>query len=94
MPKRVDANQKEIVKTLRSLGATVLILSDVGSGCPDICVGYRGRNFLVEIKDGSKPPSKQALTADEVKFHQGWKGHVCIINSIDTALRLLNQQGG
>lgn len=94
MAKRVDANQREIVKTLRSLGGTVLILSEVGKGCPDICLGYRGKNYLIEIKDGSKPPSKQALTSDESKFHLAWKGQVCIINSIDNAVKFLNEQAG
>ena len=89
MPKRVDANQKEIVKTFRDCGATVLILSEVGRGCPDICVGIFGQNFLVEIKDGAQPPSKQKLTDAEIEFFEKWKGQVQIIKSVDEAVRFI-----
>ena len=38
---RVDANQPEIVKALRGVGATVQHLHKVGQGCPDLMVGWR-----------------------------------------------------
>ena len=50
MPKRVDMNQPEIVADLRGIGATVQHLHMVGKGCPDILVGFRGNNWLFEIK--------------------------------------------
>lgn len=90
MPKRVDDNQVEIVKTFRSIGFSVLILSDVGNGCPDIMVGFRGVNYLVEIKDGKKSPSKQRLTPHEEEFHQSWRGQVVIIRSIDEVLSFVS----
>ena len=83
MAKRTDSNQTVIVKCLRKLGCSVQILSDVGKGCPDIVVGYRGRNFLFEIKDGEKPPSARKLTEYEQYFFDTWNGQVCIINSTD-----------
>lgn len=86
---RVDRNQPEIVKTFRSLGATVQPLHTIGKGCPDIVVGYRGRNYLVEIKDGTLPPSKRALTSDELMWHATWEGHVCIVDSEQAARELL-----
>lgn len=89
--KRTDANQGEIVKALRDMKATVQILSAVGKGCPDILIGYRGHNFLAEIKDGKKPPSARKLTEDEAKFHDEWKGHVCILNSIEDAINLITK---
>ena len=52
---RVDDNQQAIVQGLRAAGCTVQSLADIGKGCPDIIVGLRSRNFLLEIKDGSKP---------------------------------------
>ncbi len=42
---KVDANQKEIVDTLRQLGAGVLVLSGVGDGAPDIAAGFPGGCF-------------------------------------------------
>lgn len=91
MPKRVDANQPDIVRLFRQMGCSVLILSEVGKGCPDICVGYHGQNFLVEIKDGSKPLSKQKLTPDERKFFAEWRGHVEVIRSVDDVIRFIRE---
>lgn len=54
MARRIDENQPEIVKTFRQLGASVLILSNLGKGCPDICCGIFGKNYLFEIKNGKK----------------------------------------
>lgn len=90
MPKRVDANQKTIVETFRKLGCSVLILSDVGKGCPDLCVGWDGKCYLIEVKDGTKTPSKRKLTAAEQLFFDNWKGHASIIESVDEVIRFVN----
>lgn len=89
MPKRVDTNQPEIVNALRKVGATVAPTHTLGRGFPDLVVGFRGYNYLLEIKDGSKPPSKRKLTPDELKWHEEWNGQVAIVNSIDEALRVI-----
>ena len=89
MAKRVDANQAEIVKALRQIGATVQHLHEVGRGCPDILVGFRGKNIAMEIKDGKKIPSKRKLTKDETNWHADWRGQVDIVESIDDALSVL-----
>ena len=83
---RVDANQTEIVAALRGAGATVEHLHAVGSGCPDLLVGHRAVNHLLEVKDGSKPPSKQKLTPDQIEWHRDWRGKVVTVNSIEQAL--------
>ncbi len=102
-PKRVDANQKVIVAALEDAGATVTHLHEVGKGCPDILVGYgkqehetllevvytEGSNYLMEIKDGSKPPSKRKLTPAQKKWHNEWRGQVAIVYDIDDALRVI-----
>jgi hypothetical protein len=90
MAKRVDANQSAIVAALRQCGATVAITSSLGEGFVDIVVGYGGRNYLVEIKDGSQPESAQKLTPDEAKFHEKWRGQVAIIRSVQEAINFLN----
>lgn len=86
MAKRVDANQSQIVYVLRAVGATVQTLHEVGHGCPDLLVSYRGINYLLECKDGSKAPSAQKLTPDEVKWHENWRGQVAVVRSPDEAL--------
>ncbi|WP_435170784.1 hypothetical protein [Falsirhodobacter sp. 1013] len=82
---KVDANQPEIVKALRKAGASVQPLHSVGSGCPDLLVGYRGINLAIEVKDGAKPPSARKLTADQVEWHAGWRGQVAVVASVAEA---------
>lgn len=86
---KIDANQNEIVAALRKIGCSVQILSSVGRGCPDILAGFRGKNFLIEIKDGSKPPSGQKLTPDQVEWHANWNGQVNVANSVEAAIEIV-----
>lgn len=84
--RRVDDNQAAVVAALRQVGASVQILSAVGQGCPDILAGYRGVNVLLEIKDGSKPPSARVLTPDEHDWQIAWRGQVTTVKNADEAL--------
>jgi hypothetical protein len=83
---RIDDNQHAIVTALRSIGCSVQSLASVGKGCPDILVGRLGRNYLMEIKDGNKPPSERALTQHEVDWHEDWRGDVVVVCSVDDAI--------
>lgn len=86
---RIDSNQPQIVAALRELGASVLHLHTIGKGAPDILIGYQGKNALVELKDGDKPPSARKLTPDEQKFHAEWRGQVAIIESVEEAVAFI-----
>lgn len=90
---KVDANQSDIVKALRAVGATVQVLSDVGKGCPDLLVGRAGKNYLLEIKDGDKAKSKRKLTPDQVEWHQEWCGQVAVVECVDDALVAVGLMG-
>lgn len=72
---KVDANQPEIVDALRAAGCFVTSLAGIGKGVPDVLVGSDGKWFLMEIKDGSKPPGQRKLTDDEIKWHQKASQH-------------------
>ena len=76
---RIDANQTAVITALRKLGCSVQSLASVGDGCPDILVGWRGRNFLMEVKDGEKAPSDRKLTAAEAHFLATWKGGPAVV---------------
>jgi hypothetical protein len=89
MPKRVDANQTVVVAALRAVGAEVCHLHAVGRGVPDLLIGFRGQNFLLEVKDAAQPPSKRKLTPDERVWHDRWRGQVWIVCSADDALRAI-----
>jgi Holliday junction resolvase len=87
---KVDANQQKIVEILRAAGATVQSLAAVGYGCPDLLVGWGGKTLLMEIKDGSKVPSAQRLTDDQIKWHGAWMGGpLAVVDGPEAALRML-----
>lgn len=89
---KVDANQAEIVEALRKAGCTVEPrLSKVGAGVPDLLVyaPNLGRDILIEVKDGSLPPSKRQLTPHQKKWHRSWGGKVFIVNDVTEALRVV-----
>ena len=88
---RIDANQPEIVLALRKLGASVQPIHTIGKGCPDLLVGFKGRNVLLEVKDGNKSPSARALTCDETEWIANWRGSVHVVESVEQAIsKLLN----
>lgn len=84
---RIDKNHNEIVKALRQVGCSVQSLATIGKGCPDAVIGWRGSNYLVEIKNGSKPPSQRKLTPDEQTWIVAWKGQVTVVGSIEEAFK-------
>ena len=89
-PKKVDANQAQIVKQLRRIpGISVAHTHIIGKGFPDFVVGYKGLNHLVEVKDGNKPKSRKKLTPDEEKFHSEWRGSILIAETIDDILKYI-----
>jgi hypothetical protein len=84
-----DGNQTEIVKALRDAGASVQLLSMVGDGCPDLLVGFRGRNYLLEVKDGRLPPSARKLTPDQKDWHEAWRGQARVVTNLFEALEAI-----
>ena len=88
---RIDSNQNEIVDALRRCGASVLITSQL-KNCFDILVGYKGVNYIIEIKDGSKPPSQRKLTTGEKRFRDEWKGgKYYVVESVEEAINLITK---
>ena len=45
--KKVDKNQKDVVKALRDYGADVFLLHMVGGGIPDLMVCYEEQTILI-----------------------------------------------
>lgn len=90
---RVDANQGAVVAALRAVGCFVQSLAMVGQGCPDLLVAYRRRWFLLEVKDGARPPSERRLTADEQEWHQRAArcAPVHVVETVEQALAVVTQ---
>jgi Holliday junction resolvase len=88
---KIDANQSEIVKELRKVGAFVQSLATIGKGCPDLLVGYRGNWFLMEVKDAKKAQSQRELTQDEMDWilRAAKSGPVHIVETVAQALGVL-----
>lgn len=82
---KVDDNQKMIVRYLRDKGVSVAVTSSAGKGFPDIVCGYKGKNIMLEIKDGAKPKSQQLLTPEQRIWHYDWKGQITVVNSPEAA---------
>ena len=74
-----DANEPEIVEALEAVGASVVRLDDV-----DLVVGFRGVNYLMEIKT-----DKGKLNKKQAKFFRSWNGQVNIVRTRIQALRLI-----
>ena len=89
---KVDANHADIVKALRQIGATVQSLADIGKGCPDLLVGFRGRTHILEVKDGSLAPSKRTLTPMEAAWAIGWQGApVVVVYNAEEAIEMVTR---
>ncbi len=88
---RTDANHSAIIKALRAIGASVADTSGVGLGFPDLVVGFRGRNWLVECKDQEKPPSKRRLTPHQEAFANVWQGQWACVKSEAEAIELVTR---
>lgn len=77
---RSDANAAAIMATWRGAGATVAVI-----GRPlDCLVGWRGVNYLVEIKT-----PRGALRASQRAFLETWRGQAAVVRSVGEALRFL-----
>jgi len=71
---------------LRQAGAEVTSLHQVGGGVPDLLVSFRNKWYVVEVKDGSKPPSARMLTDDQRKWMVKQHASVWVVNSPAEAL--------
>lgn len=88
---KVDTNHAAIVAALRRVGAQVQSLAAVGNGVPDLLVAFRGAWFVMEVKDGDKPPSRRRLTPAEAEWHMQFNqsAPVWTVSSIDEALEAI-----
>lgn len=80
---KADANQEDIVSKLRAIGASVLILSQVGDNAPDLLVGYKRNDFLLEVKSATGE-----LREGQLSFINRWNGRKpVVVRTWEEALR-------
>lgn len=88
--RKADDNQSELVKQMRKIpGLTVAHTHTVGNGMVDVVCGFRGVNYLLEIKDPKKPPSARKLTTDEERFHKEWTGQIAVVETLEDVMKVL-----
>lgn len=86
---RVDGNHREIINALESIpGISVKSVATIKKFV-DIIVGYKGRNFLFELKDPKKPPSARKLTPGEKEFQEKWTGQSQVALSVEEILQVI-----
>lgn len=81
---RVDSNQSEIILALRQAGRSVQPLHTVGKGCPDLLVGFGGKNFLLEVKDNAK----SKFTPAQLVFTSLWRGQWARVETVEEAIEV------
>jgi len=86
---KIDVTQRAIVDALRKAGATVQHLHTVGDGCPDLAVGFRGVNYMIEVKPNVGSPSRRNLRPNQQEWHDGWKGQSAVASTPEAALIII-----
>jgi hypothetical protein len=94
---KVDANQGEIVLALQTVGCSVLPLVQLGGGVPDLLVGHRGRNYLLEVKRpgvrGKKRGLYHQVVADrQQRWHDAWQGQADFVETVEQALAVVMEE--
>lgn len=85
---RSDTNQNDIVDYLRSTGRSVVVLSQVGAGCPDLLVGNHGHNILMEVKTKTGK-----LSETQIEFMNGWRGRTpYVVRSVEDVKELFGDE--
>lgn len=88
---RKDANHNPVVDRIEACGWIVFDLSSYGAPV-DLAISKAGVGAaLVEIKDGSKPPSERKLTEDCASLLARWQGPFLVVTSPEDAERQLAQ---
>ena len=87
---KVDRNQGEIVRYLQQIGCSVVSLAAAGKGIPDLLVGRRCVNVLIEVKDPTQPKHNRKLTPAQVAFHRSWRGQIAVAYTPQEAEAIVN----
>ena len=86
-----DINEFEIIAALKSAGATVEPLTT--GRIPDLLVGFREVNYLMEVKQqpvkGKVFASHCKLNKVQEEWHSTWQGQKAIVRTPEEALEVI-----
>jgi len=91
-----DANHETICRAFRQAGADVVSLHTLGSGVPDLLIGFAGTERLVEVKlpkrkSDQKETPRTHLSRVQRNWHNSWKGHTpLVVRTPEEAERVLD----
>lgn len=71
---RADSNQRQLILRAKELGFTVLDLSAVGKGVPDLLVSSPAEMWLVEVKRLAVMGLGKEFKDKQREFYGSWKG--------------------
>jgi len=78
-----DANHADVAGWFRDLGCSVFDTSALGGGFPDLVVGVKGLNFMVEVKT-----AHGKLTKDQRDLFAVWRGKIHVVSTMDDCISL------
>lgn len=85
-----DANHNDVVSALEKAGASVLDMSAIGGGFPDLVCGFRGVTLLMEVKNPKTAYGRRGLNKNQIRWQQTWcGGPVSLVDGPESALRAL-----
>jgi hypothetical protein len=80
----VDRTHRECVEAAESVGASVLLIFRLKK-CPDLLVGFRGVDQLLEVK-----PEGEDATDEQLAWHRRWQGRpVKVVHNAQETLRAI-----
>ena len=71
---RTDSNQSQVIGWYEELYCSVVDLHEMGSGVPDLLVGFSGVSDLVEVKT-----EEGHLEASQNRFIRDWRGRKVVV---------------
>lgn len=86
---RKDNNHGEIVAALEKCGCSIIDLSKMGRGIPDLVAGFRGRWHVMEIKNPANAYGRKGFTPAQKKWADRQQAPVHIVRTVDEALRII-----
>lgn len=84
--RKSDANQPEIVRALRKVGCSVLIMKNLGGGYPDIAAARGRRTVLFEIKNRAARGKPNEL---QRAFAATWQGECYTVGTAAEAVAVM-----
>ena len=84
-----DGNEAEIVDALEACGASVQRID--AAGVPDLLVGYRNQNLLMEVKTKEE---RNRLTSRQKEWLSRWNGQWEIVSTTGEAIKVLAEVTG